>query len=139
MTGQPCAIPGASHDGAARLYPGGWLCTAHAPKTRPVIVPEAAPATRPAHRRILPTAPCTRQVTAALRIDCGTGIEIKAGDRAGEIWWKTEPRARYECVVCGWRSEIVTGADAAKNFTDHIRTTHQAVCPAAATEGAQAA
>ncbi|MFE3578758.1 hypothetical protein [Streptomyces vinaceus] len=134
MTGQPCDIPGASHDGTARLFPGGWLCTAHAPKARPVVVPVAAPATLPSRRRALPTAPCTRQVTAALRIDAGTGIEIKEGGRAGQIWWKTDPRARYECVDCQWRSDIVTGADAVQAFTTHIRTTHQAVCPAAATQ-----
>ncbi|MFD5509156.1 hypothetical protein ACFWIB_15445 [Streptomyces sp. NPDC127051] len=140
MTGQPCDIPGASHDGAARLYPGGWLCTAHAPKGRPVVVPAAAAASSPARHRTLPTAPCSRQVTAALRIDFGTGFEIKDGDRAGQIWWKTDPHARYECVACQWRSDNVTGAAAVQNFTDHIRTTHQAVCPAAATQqGAHAA
>ncbi|MFB6809451.1 hypothetical protein [Streptomyces sp. NPDC056387] len=140
MSGQPCDIPAPDHDGTARLYACGWRCTSHAPQIRPVTATAAAPTAAPARRRIVRTAPCSRQVTAALRIDCGTGIEIKDGDRAGQIWWKTEPRARYECVACQWRSEIVTGAAAVQRFTDHIRTTHQAVCPAAATQqGAHAA
>lgn len=81
-----------------------------------------------------------RRVTGALFVDCGEGREIRHGDRAGQIRWTRQPRARYECVACGYRSETVTGPDAVKAFVSHIRTTHQATCTAAAhTEGAQAA
>lgn len=36
MTGRPCDVPGTGHDGPVRLYPCGWRCTTHAPRTRPV-------------------------------------------------------------------------------------------------------
>lgn len=139
MSGRPCDIPSNAHDGTARLYPCGWRCTSHAPQARPVTAAAASPAAGPARSRIKPTPAYSRQVTAALRVDCGAGIEIKDGDRAGQIWWKTQPRARYECVACGWQSAIVTGPLAVKNFTSSIRTTHQAACTGATTEGAQAA
>lgn len=81
-----------------------------------------------------------RRVTGALRVDCGEGRETRHGERAGQIRWITQPRARYECVACGYRSETVTGPEAVKAFVSHIRTTHQATCPAAnPTEGAHAA
>ncbi|WP_327169516.1 hypothetical protein [Streptomyces subrutilus] len=138
MIGRPCDVPSGGHDGPVRLYPGGRLCTAHAPQARPTPVTE--PATAPPVRLRPRPAPddTVRQVTGALRIDCGTGIETKGG-RPGEFWWKTKPRARYECVACHWASETVTGPDAVKAFARHIRTTHQATCTGAATEGAQAA
>ncbi len=80
-----------------------------------------------------------QRVTAALFVDCGEGREIRHGERAGQIRWTRQPRARFECLACGYRSEVVTGPDAVRTFVAHIRTTHQAVCPAATTEGAQAA
>ncbi|MEU9865517.1 hypothetical protein AB0D99_32075 [Streptomyces sp. NPDC047971] len=80
-----------------------------------------------------------QRVTAALFIDCGEGREIRHGDRAGQIRYTRQPRARYECAACNYRSETVTGPDAVKAFVAHIRATHQAVCPAATTEGARAA
>lgn len=73
-------------------------------------------------------------ITGALFVDCGEGREIRHGDRAGEIRWTRQPRARFECLTCGWRSETVTGPSSVKTFVSHIRTTHQATCPAATTE-----
>ncbi|MFE9845823.1 hypothetical protein [Streptomyces goshikiensis] len=136
MTGRPCDVPGDVHDGQPRLYPCGWRCTSHAPQTRPALTPTtSAPA---ATRRQTPQ-PTRWQVIRALFIDCGQGIEIKTGDRAGQIWWKTPPRARHECLDCGWQSETVTGPAKVKAFISHIRDTHQATCTGAVTEGARAA
>lgn len=39
------------------------------------------------------------------------------------------PRARYECVPCNYRSDIVTGAAAVAAFTATARDTHSTVCP----------
>ncbi|MFI8104736.1 hypothetical protein [Streptomyces sp. NPDC086023] len=47
------------------------------------------------------------------------------------------PRARYECLICGFR-EVVEGRDRVKGLVSHIRTTHRAAC-AATTQGAHAA
>lgn len=139
MTGRPCDVPAGGHDGPARLFPGGWLCRAHAPRPRTTAAAPTAPAA-PARRRPAPAAPGPRRVTSALFVDGGEGREIKHGDRAGQIRWTTKPCARFECLACGYASETVTGAATVKAFTSHIRTTHKAVCPAAAhTEGAHAA
>lgn len=135
MTGRPCDVPSGVHDGRVRLYPCGWRCTPHAPQARANVPPTAAPA----EARRTPPAPTVWQITAALRIDCGQGIEIKEGDRAGQIWWKTPPRARYECVACRWESAVVAGPLAVQNFTSTIRDTHRIACTGAITEGAQAA
>ncbi len=138
MTGGLCDVPGDSHDGSPRLYPCGWRCTAHAPQARPTTAPTTviSPAVAAAAQR--QTRSGTRQVTAALRIDAGEGFAIKDAPPS-EFSWKTPPRARYECVACNWRSEVVTGAEAVRRFLDHIRATHKAACPASNTEGAQAA
>ncbi|MEU4947676.1 hypothetical protein [Streptomyces lavendulae] len=137
MTGRPCDIPNADHDGTARLYPSGWRCISHAPQAR-TTGPAASTSTAPPVRH--PARPVVElRATGALRIDCGQGIEIKDGDRAGQIWWKTQPRARYECVACHWESETVTGPEAVKGFTARIRTSHRATCPGAPAQGAQAA
>lgn len=138
MTARPCDVPGPEHEGLARLYPCGWRCTSHAPQARttPTAAPTTAPPVRLAARRA-PDAPVL-QVTGALRIDCGEGFEAK-DKGAGQFWWKTEPRARYECVACGYRSDVVTSPASVKAFISHIRTTHQATCPGAITEGAHAA
>ncbi len=79
------------------------------------------------------------RITGGLFIDCGEGREIKHGDRAGQIRYTRQPRARYECVACRTTTETVTGAEAVKAFINHIRATHKATCTGAATEGAQAA
>ncbi|MCX5197191.1 hypothetical protein OOK31_25390 [Streptomyces sp. NBC_00249] len=81
----------------------------------------------------------TAHVVGGLFIDGGEGHEIKHGDRAGQIRWTSQPRARYECVACRWKSETVTGPAAVKAFVAHIRTTHRATCPATTNEGARAA
>lgn len=138
MTGRPCDIPGDDHDGQARLYPCGWRCTTHAPQTR--TTPVAEPAAIAAVQRMARKDPAeeSRRVIGALRIDLGEGHALK--DKGpGEFWWKTKPRARYECLACRWESETVTGPEAVKAFAAHIRTTHKAACPGAVTEGAQAA
>jgi hypothetical protein len=31
MTPRTCQTPGGDHEGPARLYPGGWLCSRHTP------------------------------------------------------------------------------------------------------------
>ncbi|MFJ3537011.1 hypothetical protein ACIPQA_16260 [Streptomyces sp. NPDC090109] len=72
-----------------------------------------------------------QRVVSILHIDGGEGREIRHGDRAGQIRWARQPRARFECFACGWCSEAVTGPEAVKTFVSHIRTTHQAVCTAA--------
>lgn len=138
MTARLCDIPAPDHDGTARLYPCGWRCTSHAPQARTTAPAEPA-TTRPvslATRRNRTTT--VLQVTAALRIDCGEGFANKEAG-PGEFSWKTHPRARYECVACGWTSETVTGAIAVRTFLNHIRATHKATCTKATTEGAQAA
>lgn len=124
-----CDVPSGNHEGAVRPYPCGSRCTAHAPQARPV---DAAvkPAAAPMSPRTVPTAACSRQVLGALRIDCGEGFAVKDAD-PGEFSWRTPPRARFECVACGWRSETVTGAIAVQSFINHIRATHTAICPGA--------
>ncbi|MEU2730071.1 hypothetical protein ABZ650_20380 [Streptomyces griseoviridis] len=71
-----------------------------------------------------------RRVSDALFIDCGTGYEHKTGDRAGQITYTRQPRARYECVRCGYASPVVTGPDDVKRFVATARTSHRATCPA---------
>ncbi len=61
-----------------------------------------------------------RYVAAALFVDFGN-------DR-GEN--QRPPRARYECVRCTYRSEIVTGAAAVAAFTATAASAHRSVCPA---------
>lgn len=39
------------------------------------------------------------------------------------------PRARYECVPCNYRSDIVTGPDAVAAFTATASDIHRTVCP----------
>lgn len=138
MTGQPCDVPTGAHDGPARLYPCGWLCTNHAPQARTTTAASSPPATVTRIPRNRTTRNEPLRITGALRIDAGEGFAIKDAP-AGEFSWRTPPRARYECVTCGWRSETVTGALAVLRFIDHIRTTHQAACTGAVTEGAHAA
>ena len=58
----------------------------------------------------------TGRVVACLFVDFGDR------DRA--------PRARYECVRCGYASPIVTGPAAVKTFVDTAADTHRAVCTA---------
>ncbi|MDJ0460636.1 hypothetical protein [Streptomyces sp. H27-C3] len=78
-----------------------------------------------------------RHLTAALFIDCGDAYEIRDGDRAGRIVRKTQPRARYECLLCRTREGPVTGADRVREFVARIRTDHPTYCTA--NQGAHAA
>ncbi|MFF0143577.1 hypothetical protein ACFYRN_45240 [Streptomyces sp. NPDC005227] len=71
-----------------------------------------------------------QQVNDALFVDCGDGYEIKQGDRAGQIVYRRQPRARFECVRCEYASEIVTGPVAVREFVANEPTSHRAVCPA---------
>jgi hypothetical protein len=136
MTGRPCDVPTGAHDGRVRLYPCGWRCTSHAPQAR-TTANEPTTTVTPIRRPRTPREEPLR-ITGALRIDAGEGFATKdAGP--GQFAWKTQPRARYECVTCGWKSEIVTGATAIRTFINHIRATHKAACTGAPIEGAQAA
>lgn len=71
-----------------------------------------------------------QRVLDALFVDLGEGREIKHGDRAGQITYTRQPRARFECVRCGYASEIVTGAAAVRDFVANEPADHRAVCPA---------
>ncbi|WP_228975011.1 hypothetical protein [Streptomyces sp. DH12] len=73
------------------------------------------------------------RVIDALYVDCGEGREIRHGDRAGQITWRRQPRARFECLRCHTVEGPVTGPLAVQRFAATIRTTHRATCPAAAT------
>ncbi|XUM01262.1 hypothetical protein ACQ86F_31795 [Streptomyces venezuelae ATCC 10712] len=85
-----------------------------------------------------------RQVTSALFVVLGEGREIRHGARAGQIRWTQMPEARFECLLCQTaETPVVRPGEpipaAVARFIAHIRTTHQAVCTAATTEGARAA
>lgn len=71
-----------------------------------------------------------QRVLDALFVDLGEGREIKHGDRAGQITYTRQPRARFECVRCDYASEIVTGAAAVRDFVANEPTDHRAICPA---------
>jgi hypothetical protein len=70
------------------------------------------------------------EVRDALFVDLGEGREIKHGDRRGQITYTRQPRARFECVRCGYASPTVTGAPAVRDFVANEPTDHRAVCPA---------
>lgn len=70
------------------------------------------------------------RVADALFVDCGEGREIKHGARAGQIRYTREPRARFECVRCGYASPTVTGPAAVRDFVANEPRDHRAVCPA---------
>ena len=69
-------------------------------------------------------------VADALFVDLGEGREIKHGDRRGQITYTRQPRARFECVRCGYASPTVTGPAAVRDFVANEPTDHRAVCPA---------
>ncbi|MET9465835.1 hypothetical protein ABZY44_13710 [Streptomyces sp. NPDC006544] len=58
------------------------------------------------------------RVTGALFIDMGQSL------RGGG--WSRPPRARYECLDCGYSSPIVTGAAEVQRFVASIRADHYA-------------
>ncbi|MFF0019133.1 hypothetical protein ACFYQQ_01005 [Streptomyces sp. NPDC005496] len=80
-------------------------------------------------------------VADALFVDLGDGREIKEGARAGQITYKRQPRARYECLRCGYHAPPVTGAPAVRDFVTNEPRDHRASCPAITThqQGAHAA
>ncbi|MGW1219499.1 hypothetical protein ACWD6O_34515 [Streptomyces californicus] len=61
--------------------------------------------------------PARRAIVGALFVDFGDR------DRG------RPPRARYECVPCNYRSDIVTGAAAVAAFTATASDAHRSVCP----------
>jgi hypothetical protein len=71
-----------------------------------------------------------QEVRDALFVDLGEGREIKQGDRAGQIKYTRQPRARFECVRCGYASPTVTGAPQVRDFVANEPRDHRAVCPA---------
>lgn len=135
---RPCEIPATQHEGAARLYPCGWRCSGHAPQTHATASTATQPAAAPPRLAPKPQPVELPEITGGLRIGCGEGFEAK-GRGPGEFWWKTDPRARYQCLDCGWTSETVVGFENVQAFVRHIRTTHRATCSATTTEGAHAA
>lgn len=72
----------------------------------------------------------SRRIAGALFIDMGEGHAIRSGDRAGQITYKQQPRARYECLTCRTVEGPVEGPVAVARFVAEIRTTHAARCGA---------
>jgi hypothetical protein len=68
-----------------------------------------------------------QRITGALFVDLGEGREIKHGARAGQITYKRQPAARFECLLCR-TSQTATGADDVRSFVATIRTTHPVHC-----------
>lgn len=133
---QPCGYVSGAHDGPTRYYACGWRCATHALQPhRPVPADERPDPVPPAvsiRKAIKPTAGegLDLRVRDALFVDLGEGYEIKKdGPRRGQIWWKRDPRARYECVRCQYASPVVHGADAVRAFIATIRNDHRATCP----------
>jgi hypothetical protein len=73
------------------------------------------------------------RVIDALYVDLGEGREIRHGDRAGQIRWTRQPRARFECLRCHTTEGPVTGPHAVREFVARIRADHRATCPATTT------
>jgi len=67
---------------------------------------------------------------SALTVDLGEGFEIKHGDRAGQIKYTRQPRAKYECLRCNSLEGPVTGPDKVRKFVARIRTAHICNSPA---------
>lgn len=74
----------------------------------------------------------TRHITGALFIDMGEGHEAKHGDRAGQITYRRQPRARYECLACRAVEGPVEGPAAVARFVGEVRAVHAARCGTAA-------
>ncbi|MFK0124932.1 hypothetical protein ACIQSP_16650 [Streptomyces nigra] len=71
-----------------------------------------------------------RWLDAALTVDCGEGYEIKHGERAGQIKYTRQPRAKFECLRCHTLEGPVTGPEAVKRFVATVRTAHICNAPA---------
>ncbi|MFD3802604.1 hypothetical protein ACFWTC_03025 [Streptomyces sp. NPDC058619] len=116
MTGRPCDVPSGGHDGPVRLYPGGRLCTAHAPQPRPRVERTTAPA-RAAATKARPIDPVGPILTGLLSINCG-----RPGSTAGT--WVQAPRARYECWPCQYVSPDAVGEYTVLEFIATARAHH---------------
>ena len=64
----------------------------------------------------------------ALFVDLGEGREIKHGNSAGQITWKRQPRAKYECLLCRTTEGPVTGVLEVRAFVATIRADHRTRC-----------
>jgi hypothetical protein len=64
------------------------------------------------------------RIDAALFVDLGESYEIKTGDRAGQIRWTEQPRARFECLRCQTTEGPVTGPANVTRFVATIRGAH---------------
>ncbi|MFD3717228.1 hypothetical protein [Streptomyces sp. NPDC058674] len=132
MTGRPCDIPGDGHDGAVRLYPGGWHCTTHAPTPRPRTAPTTAVPVRLAPAApAAPVDPVGPVMTGGLFIDCGRRLP-------DGVTWVQPPRARYECRPCRYASPEVAGLATVLEFLATARAHHHAIHHTTS-RGAQAA
>ncbi|MFD1832437.1 hypothetical protein ACFSJS_22720 [Streptomyces desertarenae] len=67
-------------------------------------------------------------ITGALFVDMGEGHAIRSGDRAGQITYKRQPRARYECLTCRATEGPVEGPAAVARFVAEVRAVHAARC-----------
>jgi hypothetical protein len=87
-------------------------------------LPTTAPTAATAGAATSPGRPAQAQqvVVAALFVDFGN-------DRGPEEE-RRPPRARYECVRCNYRSEVVTGPAEVAAFNATARDAHRSVCPA---------
>ncbi|WP_416975618.1 hypothetical protein [Streptomyces sp. 4F14] len=65
-----------------------------------------------------------RRIDSVLFVDCGEGYEIRSGDRAGQIRWVEQPRARYECLHCQAVEGPVHGPLKVAKFVATIRDAH---------------
>ncbi|MFE9853583.1 MULTISPECIES: hypothetical protein [Streptomyces] len=74
----------------------------------------------------VPTAP-GRPAQAQRVMAC---LFIDFGNNRGPEETHRPPRARYECVRCNYRSEVVNGPAAVAAFTATAADTHRAACPA---------
>lgn len=63
-------------------------------------------------------------LNAALTVDLGEGFEIKNGERAGQIKYTRQPRAKYECLRCRTLEGPVTGPEAVKRFAATVQAAH---------------
>lgn len=71
-----------------------------------------------------------QRVNDALFVDFGDGYEIRDGTHAGQIRYRRQPRARFECVRCGYASPVVTGPVDVREFVANEPNDHRAICPA---------
>lgn len=133
---QPCGYVSDTHDGLTRYYACGWRCATHALQSHRQVPaeerPDPVPPATPIRKAIKPAegGGLDLHVRDVLFVDLGEGYEIKkAGPRRGQIWWKQDPRARYECLPCQYASPVVRGADQVRAFVATIRTDHRAICP----------